>query len=245
MARILVLNPVSTSRWDEVTRKHLERVADPRTEFEVRSLRGGPKSIESEYDSVLAARYVVEEAVRAEREGFDAMVINCFDDPGLHASREVVDMLVLGIGESSMLLGILLGHRIAVISTGRSARSLYHKKAMELGIAERLAYSSGIDVGVLELREREGEIEEMIKSEARRAIEAYGAEVIVLGCGGFIGLPERLSKELGVPVIDATLATFKLAEALASLNLSHSKAFLYNPPPHKLYEWRRSLRRPH
>ncbi len=177
------------------------------------------------------------------RESFDAMVINCFDDPGLHASREVVDVLVLGIGESSMMLGLLLGHRIAVISTGKSARSLYHRKAMEMGIAERLAYASGIDVGVLDLKEKETEIEELVKSEARKAVDDYGAEVIVLGCGGFIGLPERLSEELGVPVIDATIVTFKLAEALAGLNLSHSKAFLYNPPPHKLYEWSRALKR--
>lgn len=237
MPRILVINPVATSKWDNITREFLEKHASSETRVVVRSLREGPESIESEYDRDLVAHLVVDEVVKAEREGFDAVVINCFDDPGLHAARERVRILVLGIGETSIITALLLGHRIAIISTGRNARALYHKKALELGVLDRVAYTSGIELGVLEMRENLDLLKNQVLAEARRAIEEYGAEVIVLGCGGFIGLTRELEETLGVPVIDPSLTTFKVAEALASIGLRHSKAFLYNPPEHKIKEW--------
>ncbi len=237
MPRILVINPVATNKWDDLTREFLEKHAFPGTQVVVRSLREGPESIESEYDRDRVAHLVVEEVVRAEKEGFDAAMINCFDDPGLHAARERVRMLVLGIGETSITTALLLGHRIAIISTGRNARALYHKKALELGILDRVAYTSGIELGVLEMRENLDLLKNQVLAEARKAIDEYGAEVIVLGCGGFIGLTKELEEALGVPVIDPSLTTFKVAEALASIGLRHSKAFLYNPPEHKIREW--------
>jgi len=230
MTKILVLNPVATDLWDELTRDHLRRIADPTTEIIVRSLEEGPKSIESIYDSEVAARHVAMEVLRAEREGFDAVVINCFDDPGLHAARELASILVLGIGETSILVSLTLGHRIAIISTGRNSPALYHRKALELGVADRVSCTAGIKVGVLEMRRDLRRLRELIVREAVKAVREHGAEVVVLGCGGFIGLAASLSEELGVPVVDPTLITFKVTEGLTKLGLKHSKACLYNPP---------------
>jgi Asp/Glu/hydantoin racemase len=50
----------------------------------------------------------------------------------------------------------------------------------------------------------------------------------VLGCGGFIGLSEELSRECGVPVIDPTLVTVKIAESTVKLRYTHSKKLLLN-----------------
>lgn len=237
LAKILVLNPVSTAIWNDLTKSYLEKIASPQTIFEVRSLEKGPKSIECEYDVALATSHVVEEVVEAEKNGFDAVIINCFDDPGLHASRERVSILVMGIGETSIITALHLGHKFAIISTGPNAKALYHKKAMELGIKDRLAYVGGIPIGVLNLRKDVEKIKELLIKEAEKAINNHGAEVIVLGCGGFIGIAEELSKKLETPVIDPTMITFKITEALTSLRLRHSKKYLYRPPEHKLREW--------
>jgi allantoin racemase len=51
--------------------------------------------------------------------------------------------------------------------------------------------------------------------EGRRAVEEDGAEVIILGCTAEYGFCERMQSVLGVPVIDAVLAPFKLVELLA------------------------------
>ncbi|MFN3268292.1 MAG: aspartate/glutamate racemase family protein [Zestosphaera sp.] len=226
--KILVLNPVNTDIWNELTLTYVKKVVSPEVEVFVRSLSRGPPAIESEYDKDLAAPYVIDEVLKAAEEGFHAVIINCFDDPGLRASREVSKILVLGIGETSLTVATLLGYRIAVISTGsRYSRTAYYRKAIELGIEKRVVYASGIDVRVLDLRKDLNMVKKAILDEAKKAINDFGAEVIVLGCGGLIGLSEELSELLGVPVIDPTLITVKVAEVLIKLKLRH---YTYTSP---------------
>jgi len=219
--RVLVINPVKTAIWNETTLKYIQSVASPGTEVVVRSLPEGPAFIETEYDKAMAEAAVVKLALRElSASSYDAVMINCFDDPGVRALREATDTLVLGIGETSITVALTLGWRIGIVSTGVGARNAYWRRAVELGIENRVAYTGGIRIGILDLRKDEERTVRELLVEGRRAVEA-GAEVIVLGCGGLVGLAERLSKELGVPVVDPTLTTFKVAEALASLRLRH------------------------
>lgn len=228
MVRILVLNPVSTDVWNDITLKVLEAVACDSTEVLVENLERGPKSIESDFDIVSVAPHVVEKVDEAERRGCDAMVINCFDDPGLEACREKASMLVLGIGETSIISSLHLGHKFAIISVGEKSKALYDVKVQKMGLKNRMAYATGIDLKVLELRRDEEKTRQMLLEEGLRAVEVFLAEVIVLGCSGLVGLSGWLSKKLHVPVIDPTITTFKIAEALASIELKHSKRYLYS-----------------
>jgi len=225
MPSILVLNPVSTDIWNELTYSYCRKIVSSDTEIHVRNLSNGPKAIEYDYDREIAAPYVVEEVIKASREGFDAVVINCFDDPGLDAAREVSDKLVLGIGETSIMAALLLGHRIAIISPGRQSIPIYHRRAMALGIEKRVVHIAGIDIGVLDIRRDLDKVKETLLGEIERSIRDHAAEVVVLGCGGFIGLAEELSIRANVPVIDPTMVTVKLAESLIGLRLRHSKVF--------------------
>lgn len=226
MAKILVINPIGTNYLDEITYAHLSKIITSNTELIVRSFKEGPPAIECEYDKQRVAPYVIEEVIKANREGFDAVIINCFDDPGLEAAREVSDILVLGIGETSITVALTLGFRIAIISTGFNSKNVYYKKAVELGIINRIAYTGGIDVSVLDIRKDMNKIMSMLTDEGLKAINEYGAEVIVLGCGGFIGIAEPLSKKLRVPVIDPSTVTVKIAETFISLGIKHSKVYL-------------------
>ena len=65
---------------------------------------------------------------------------------------------------------------------------------------------------------------------ARICIEEDGAEVIVLGGGPLVGYGKLIEAELGIPVIDPTLATFKLMESVIDLGHSHSKIGRWKAP---------------
>ncbi len=232
--KILVINPVGIPIWDELTLKHLKRVANPGTEVFVKSLPQGPETIESEFDKALAEKHVVGVVAREllGKEKYDAVMINCFDDPGVKALREVVrDALVLGIGETSITAALMLGFNIAVISTGKESKAIYRRRAAELGLLDRVVYTGGINLPVLKLREDESATLRALEEEGRRAVEEYGAEVIVLGCGGMIGMAQELSRRVGVPVVDPTITTFKMAEALVAAGLKHSYV---HAPPHAI-----------
>lgn len=226
--QILVINPVGIDIWNNIVLEYAKSVLSDEFEVKVRNLPKAPPTIECEYDKDLATPYVIEEVLRANKEGFSAVIINCFDDPGLEASREVSAIPVLGIGETAITFALLLGYRIAIISTGENSRVTYYKRAVALGLEKRISYVSGINISVRDLRKDMKKVKELILNEIKKAVEEHDAQVVVLGCGGFIGLAEDLSKECGIPVIDPTLVTLKVAESIVKLRLSHSRAHLFN-----------------
>lgn len=233
VVKILVINPISIFEHDIIDKNIVLKYIPSNIELDFINLKDAPETIECFYDDALTAPLVAKAAYNAEKNGYDAIVINCFDDPGLDASREKVSIPVLGIGETSMVIACLLGHKFAIVSVGSNSRAIYERRALELGLINRLAYSCGIESKVLDLRKNENKIKEMIYKEAKRSIEEFGAEVIVLGCGGMVGFSEDLTKMLNVPVIDPLPLTINIAETLVTLGLKHSKAWLYNVPKHK------------
>ena len=62
----------------------------PDTELSHVEIEHGPASIESHYDEMLATPATVARIVEAERDGMDAVIINCMGDPGMQAGREAV-----------------------------------------------------------------------------------------------------------------------------------------------------------
>jgi len=229
--RVLVINPVTTDKWNRDMEKYLKKVVHESTEISVVNLRQGPKSIETFFDEVYAGPGIMETVKRSENH--DAIVINCFGDPALDALREISSVPVLGAGETSMTAALLLGEKFGVISVSRNYRPYIERMARKIGISRRLAYASGIDIPVLDLN-RSMELMDMVIEESEKAIEK-GAEVIVLGCTAMFFLAEDLRRRLEVSVIEPASLTLKLAEALAILRLKHSKIGIYmEPDPKKL-----------
>ena len=80
---------------DDVAR--LER---PGVEIEYRFAGGGPHAIGSPDDALAAAPFVAAAAIHAASDGFDAVVVDCTDDPGVAAARGELDIIVVGAGEA-------------------------------------------------------------------------------------------------------------------------------------------------
>ena len=78
-------------------------------------------------------------AVRAEREGYDAFVIGHFQDAGLYEARSVVDIPVLALGESSMLHGCQLGQRSGIITINPRYIPWFHHQITKYGLERRVA----------------------------------------------------------------------------------------------------------
>ncbi|MDI7276270.1 MAG: aspartate/glutamate racemase family protein, partial [Anaerolineae bacterium] len=115
--RVRVISPVIHRGPDEETRLAYAAAAAPGTEVSVVSLEWGTDAIEVRADDAWAAPGVLSRAIEAEREGIDAVIIGCMDDPGLHAAREAVRIPVVGPAEASMHLAAMLAHRFSIITT--------------------------------------------------------------------------------------------------------------------------------
>ena len=87
--KLLLVNPNTSAAMTAGMAESARAVAAQSTQIVGRQPSFGPASIESHYDDVFGAAGVAEQVKLAQPEGFDAVVIACFGDPGLDAAREL------------------------------------------------------------------------------------------------------------------------------------------------------------
>jgi allantoin racemase len=221
--RILVINPNSDPEMTRAISSAAKAFAGDAFEVECRATAGAPRFIDTYEDQALAAPGMLK-LVRDNQDGFDAFVVACHCDPNLDLMKEASRKPVVGIGEASMKIAAMLGHRFSVVST--ASRSIPNKEALIDAYHLR-----GLLASVRAPREEwaEENPEERYFRTARAAIEEDGAEVIVLGCAGLAGLDRRLGERLGVPVLDPVVSALIVAWGLARAGWSTSRARRYNP----------------
>jgi allantoin racemase len=202
------------------------------TTVTVRDVPDGPASIESSYEELLAVPATLTGIQQAEKEGFDAVIIGCFGDPGIEAARELASIPVIGPGESSLLLAASLGHRFSVVTILDSVIASQEHQAYKAGVLSKLASVRATDIPVLSLmKDKDATLRRVIEV-GERAIKEDRADVLILGCMtmSFLGIADEASQVLGVPVINAGRTALKAAETLISQGLSHSKRAFPLPP---------------
>lgn len=209
----------------------LREWAFPGTDVEVVAVDRGPISIESMYEEYLSIPATAERILALERQGYDAAIVGCFGDPGLDGLREITGMLVVGPAAASIALATTLGHRFSIVTVTRSIIPALRRLVWEAGATEALASVRAIETPVLQLNKDHGAALERMVAEGRRALED-GADVLILGCMsmGFMDVAERMSAELGVPVISPSKAGLKVAEATVAMGLRHSRRAYMVPP---------------
>jgi allantoin racemase len=201
----------------------------PETEITMVQIEHGPASIESEFDAALAAPEVILKATVAEREGADAIVIDCMDDPGMPGAREMVSIPVLGPCQTTMHLASMLGHAFSVVTVMEASVMGFENRARLYGLADCLASVRWVDVPVLELSPASDKLLEDLTEESLKAVVDDKAHVVVLGCTGLLGYAEAVSQALeehghgDVPVLDPMPATIRAAEMMIDGKLRHSK----------------------
>lgn len=238
--KLLFIRPIITKRPDSVEEEILRQFAAPDTEIKAAHIEWGPDSIESEYDLIYSAPFVVKLAEEGEKEGFDGIVSYCFVNPGVDAAREAVNIPVLGSGEAAVNLALNLGRRIGIITILPNLLPVIRKQNQDYIFTGKIVSVRNINVPVLGLYTDEQLLEKLYE-QACKAVCEDGVDVLVLGCTGLGGIAKDLNKKLiqnniNVPVIDPAGASVKMLEAIIGCNLRHSK-LAYMPPIDKVRKW--------
>jgi allantoin racemase len=221
--RILIINPNSDPGMTRTIEEAGRAFAGGAFDVACLPTPGAPRFIDTYEDQALAAPGMAK-LLRANHEAFDAFVVACHCDPNLDLMKEIGRKPVVGIGEASMKMATMLGHRFSVLST--AARSIPNKEALieRYGLRGQMA-----SVRAPEAEGLEGDLEERFFRTGRAAIDEDGAEVIVLGCAGLAGLDKRLQARLGVPVLDGVVCALIMASGMARYGVATSKAGRYDP----------------
>jgi len=217
MSRILVINPNST---EAVTRGIDEAMAPLRIPggpgIDCVTLKEGPPGIESQQhvDGVIAPMLRL---VREKEAGYDAFVIACYSDPGLHSVREATSKPVLGISECGVLTALTLGHKFGVIAILQKSIPRHLRYLGAMGVMDRLAGELPVGLGVTELSDEKKTFGRMVDV-AKALRDQHGANVIVMGCAGMARYRKPLQEAVGLPIVEPSQAAVGMAIARVRLN---------------------------
>jgi allantoin racemase len=197
----------------------------------------------------LHTQFILDHAQRAQAEGYDVFAVGSIQDPALELARSLLDIPVVGYGESAMHFACCLGSRFAVLAFGEGFGQMMDLRIRDLGLRERALPTLVVDVGfddVGRALQDPGRVVAVFEEAARRAI-AQGAEALI---PGQLYLSEaiaraRLTRIDEVPIVDGLAATLKMAEAMFDLKrlgiAVTRRGYTHAQPPQDMIDHARRL----
>jgi len=215
--KILIINPNSSELLTSNIQKTAEDYADGDFFVKTVNIPTGP-----EYLNYYAERAAISgdmvKIVKENEDEYDAFIIAAHCDPNLDVLKEITTKPVVAMGEASMKMATMLGHSFSVVSANLYAvpnkKRMIHEYHLD-------GYNASVRAPAKKLDSWSQT--DVLRSEARKAVEDDLAEVVVLGSGGMCGLNKSMSEELGVPVLDGVVCSLIIACGLVKAGLSTSK----------------------
>ncbi len=224
--KLMIINPdfgMTRAQMDQRLTA-LEPAAGPDVSLSMECLQDTRVTIDSLLDAALAAPEIVRMAMKAERGGYDGVVVYCFSDPAVDACREAVRIPVIGGGQAAYLAATAVSRQFGVIVSGAARIPEKRMFAHWAGVdPERVCSFEAVQPG------EPDDLSGLIAA-GGRMIQRDGVQAVVLGCLSWLGMAGEVSSALGVPVIDAAMASVAMASALVRMNLVTSKSAYPTPP---------------
>ena len=220
----------------------VNRAADPGTTVEVHGTKKGALGDNYRFFEHLDTREVVENIVRLRQGGYDALVIGNSMDIALVEAREMLDIPVLALTETTIAFAEMMGERYGIIVPNAKFIPRYREVVVKYRQEQRLAALVPLEfahIPDMNRLFRESEVQdraiEQFRTVARQAI-AQGAEVLIPAGPPTTLLTMRDVHEVdGVPILDGYTLLVKFAETAVKLRiLGHpvvSRYRLYASPP--------------
>lgn len=214
--------PNGAEYWRHL-RAHLDEIVAPGTTVDIHGITPHD-SYAHPIVEFRCAREVICNAVRAEREGYDAFVIGHFQDAGLYEARTVVDIPVVSLGEATMLHACTLGQRIGIVTINTRFIPWFRHQIRKYGLGERITgvhamqFEPGQILAAFGDGERLAHVDGLFNEQGRPLV-ADGVEVIVPGGGIPMLLFSRIHGHRvdEAPIVNGIPITVKHAEMAVTL----------------------------
>jgi Asp/Glu/hydantoin racemase len=233
--------------------EHFKKVARPDTEVVMHGMH--PRTyrtnypgtdIKHNYMQYLHGQQFVLGGIAAEEAGFDAYAIMSIPEPALRETRSIIDIPVVGYGESAMLMARMLGERMGALIFIEGMTSIIEENAARIGLAGKFGGARFVGFAfddVLQAYEQPAALLERFHAAARAMIKE-GVDVIIPGEAPLCALLMKhgVTRVDDAPVVDALGATIKMAESMVDLRRSSGLAparrgyFTAQPPRERVKE---------
>lgn len=223
-------------------REHLMAVAAPGTEIDIHGV-DPDDSYPHALEEWRAGREMICNAIRAERAGYDAVVVGHFQDSGLYEAKAAVDIPVIGLGETSMLHACRLGQRIGLVSFEPRYTPWFEQQIARYGLQQRVSvHVIKIDWALYDAAvsaETSRPFYEQFAAGVRPLVAA-GCDVLVPTGGGAMLKLAHIGPIDGAPVVDGTVLLLKMAEIDVMLRqrfgVGASRVGAFKQPPREIVD---------
>jgi len=244
------------SAYNAALRKVLSSVAAPTTQIEVHGIekRGGVGD-QYRYLEFIETQEVLENVEKADQQGFDAFLIGNICDPGLREAREITDMPVIGLGETSCQIASLMGGNFSVVTGSpklmprivENFKRYGHANIMHSALSMEMIRLVDLDLGFSDPAMGKALIERFLTEVDKVCDE--GAEVIVPAVGVLMVLLAReeiySGGKMNIPIVNGVKALVKMGEMAVQLraamgnNWTSRRCTYQQPPDSQLTEIRK------
>ncbi len=167
---------------------------------------------------------VIYNALEAEKQGYDAFLIGNITDAGLREARELVNIPVLGLSETSLHVASMMGASFGLIAIAERWVPRLMENVERYGLRSKLAGIEAMQTSPLDLRKAfrdETRRADVIArfTEAAQKLVAKGAEVII-PAGGEVGvfvIEARLFELEKTPIVSGIFELVKMGEMAVKL----------------------------
>ena len=139
--------------------------------------------------------------------GVEAIIVSCAADPAVGKLKEVLNIPVVGAGESLAAVSRTLGDSVGVLTITHEVPAPVARGLQDHYLA--WAKVEGVET-TLDLEEDDIVARAV---NAANGLKNQGCDVIALACTGFstIGVAPKIGREVGIPVVDPVLAAGSIA----------------------------------
>jgi len=207
--RLLLINANTIAAMTDRLVAAAQRMAGDGIEVTGATARFGGRYIATRATYAIAGHAALD-AYAEHAEGADAVLLACFGDPGLAALREIADVPVIGMAEAACREAALIG-RFAIVTGGAAWRPMLEEFVATLGLADLLAAIRTVAPTGREIAADPAASAGMLAAQCRAAAVEDGADVVILGGAGLIGIAELVATDVPVPLVDGLAAAVAAA----------------------------------
>jgi allantoin racemase len=227
--KLLLINPNTSADMTDRMIRTAAQVLAPDVELVAITATRGMPYIASRAEAVISGTITLE-MIAENHHGVDAIIIAAFGDPGLIGARELFEVPITAMAESSILTACMLGKRFSILTFSRTLVSWYEDAVALAGLEARCSGIRVPDVSFQSVATVQDELEGELVALAERAVKEDGADVIILAGAPLTGLAERVADRISVPVIDPLSAAVCHAQTLARLRPRPARAGRFARP---------------
>lgn len=227
--KIKIIEPVietENTHETESDKEYIQRCLGVGVEYDIEFIARGVESLESLTENAVNIPEVLKIVNKVDDDEFDGIFVNCFDDPGVAAAREITSLPIFGAFLPAITVASRIGHRIAIATTSHKGDSSLEHLFRFYRVSNHIQAVHYLDEAVLDLDQKEKTLNKLLQK-CKIMHQQEAIDTVILGCTAMSYLIDDLrnllsDNDIPLQIIEPKMAGLKMLKLVVEMGLSNS-----------------------